>query len=469
MEPDQILMDEYYRCLKLLQLLIFSIISIIQGPLVLSMLLVLFFVPTASAFPEEMEFPHIGFQEFSQFILDNFNPTISLTSVLCMLFSITENPDLLTLHTRQQTTRFQGEHSTSVSAWIRCLAHLVQDKLSIDGSTLLKPSEEGPGVPNDQTITTLSIQLDAFAALLQLKPCDKNRRVKKKLKPVSYKKIKAVHIVCPVSFQCETQDCDPRSLQQATKPRDIPHVILIKGFTIYENCPVLTGKCTNCKTLYSADHERAPVGDESNKHTRVYLNSAKYLKVGQNIWVDRLFGNAVLCGMYNFHASAAAYTKFWNTAVWKMEARNSPKISHWQVWQTFVQESIRSIASSFALNLELEDGLPIDRITKEAFTILGERGIIQAAENHHCAECTQPYKSSADHISFYIPAATVGMDENTPVPALEVDTSHIQQAQSSQPGQNTGSTPSSSTSHADVRLVVLDGIVMGPNVWLYHF
>jgi len=62
MEPDQILMDEYYRCLKLLQLLIFSIISIIQGPLVLWMLLVLFFVPTASAFPEEMEFPHIGFQ-----------------------------------------------------------------------------------------------------------------------------------------------------------------------------------------------------------------------------------------------------------------------------------------------------------------------------------------------------------------------------------------------------------------------
>jgi len=152
-----------------------------------------------------------------------------------------------------------------------------------------------------------------------------------------------------------------------------------------------------------------------------------------------------------------------------MEARNSPKISHQQVWQTLVQESIWSIASSFALNLELEDGLPIDWITKEAFTIWGERGSIWAAENHHCAECTQPYKSSADCISFYTPAVTIGMDENTPVPALEVDTNHIQQAQSSQPGQNTGSTPSSSTSHADVRLVVLDGIVMGPNVWLYHF
>jgi hypothetical protein len=63
---------------------------------------------------------------------------------------------------------------------------------------------------------------------------------------------------------------------------------------------------------------------------------------------------------------------------------------------------------------------------------LGERGITRTAENHHCAECTQPYKSSADHISFYDPAATVGIDENVSVPQLEVNTSLIQQAQSAQ-------------------------------------
>jgi len=34
------------------------------------------------------------------------------------------------------------------------------------------------------------------------------------------------------------------------------------------------------------------------------------------------------------------------------------------------------------LNLELEDGLTIDQITKQAFAILGEKGIIRAAENH---------------------------------------------------------------------------------------
>jgi hypothetical protein len=281
--------------------------------------MVLFFVPTASALQEEMEFPDIPFAEFSQFILEIFSPAISLASVLCMLFSITENPDLLA---------FKGENKTSISAWIRCLSRSVQDKLSTGGNTLLKASEEGPNISNDQTITSLSMRLDAFAALLQLKPCDKSGRVKRKLKPVSHNKIKAVHIICPVSFQCETLDCNPRSLQQITKTRDIPHVTLIKGFTIYDNCPVLTGKCPDCRTLYSADHERAPVGKESEQHTKVYLNSAKYLKVGQNIWVDRLFGNAVVCGIYNFHASAAAYTEFWNTAFWKMQAGNSPKISH---------------------------------------------------------------------------------------------------------------------------------------------
>jgi len=168
--------------------------------------------------------------------------------------------------------------------------------------------------------------------------------------------------------------------------------------------------------------------------------------------------------MYSFHTSTAAYTEFWNNAVWKMQLRTSPKISHRQIWQTFVQESIRSIASSFDLNLELEDGLAINQITKQAFAILGEKGIIRAAENHTCSECTQPYKPSSDHISFYDSAATVGIDENSLVPQL--DSGNIQQVQSSQSMHQTKSTHNPLIAHADVRLVVLDGIVMGPSVGL---
>ena len=221
-------------------------------------------LPMASALPEETPFPDISFQEFSQFISQNFNPTISLASVLCMLFSITENPDLLALHTRQQNARFPGEHSTMVSAWIWCLSRSIQNKLCVNGKTLLNASEEGPNVPNDQTITILGTKLDTLADILQLKPFVKNGKVKKKLLPTSYKAIEAVHVICPDSFQCETLNCKPCSLQQITKARDIPSVTLIKGFTIYENCPLLTGKCQDCKTLYLADHEWAPMENDPN-------------------------------------------------------------------------------------------------------------------------------------------------------------------------------------------------------------
>jgi len=77
-------------------------------------------------------------------------------------------------------------------------------------------------------------------------------------------------------------------------------VILIKGSEIYENVQVLAGYCPSCKTEYLADCEC--VWQDNNRHTRVYLNSAKYLKVDQSLWVK----NAVLNEMYSFHASASA-------------------------------------------------------------------------------------------------------------------------------------------------------------------
>ena len=40
----------------------------------------------------------------------------------------------------------------------------------------------------------------------------------------------------------------------------------------------------------------------------------KCMKIGQSTWVDRTFGNGVVSGMHSFHASAAAYTDYWNNA-----------------------------------------------------------------------------------------------------------------------------------------------------------
>ena len=86
-------------------------------------------------------------------------------------------------------------------------------------------------------------------------------------------------------------------------------VTLIKGQTVYQDVPVLTGKCTNCKTLYAADHERfEDTSTIQNTFKRVYLNSAKYLKIGQSIWADHGFAMAAINAIYNFHASASAFS-----------------------------------------------------------------------------------------------------------------------------------------------------------------
>ncbi|KAF8223494.1 hypothetical protein L208DRAFT_1316559, partial [Tricholoma matsutake] len=270
---------------------------------------VLAFLPCARAAADTIPFPNISFDEFSRFIKDNFNSAISLASVLCMVFSMTENPELLALHARQQKGRFDGENSVAVTAWIKCLSWSIQDKLGNDGSLLLKESNS---TSVDAQITTLGMQLDAMAKLLQLHPSNKHGKVKYKLKPVSYKAIEGVHIICPNSFQCTTHSCNPCSLQQVTRLHDIPLVILIKGFNIYEDCPVLAGKCTQCDMTYYADHECAPMEGRERKYSHVYLNSARYLKVGQNIWVDWGFSHAVISGVYHFHASVASYAEYWN-------------------------------------------------------------------------------------------------------------------------------------------------------------
>ena len=90
--------------------------------------------------------------------------------------------------------------------------------------------------------------------------------------------------------------------------------------------------------------------------------------------MDWLFSNSVLCGIYHFHASASAYAEFWNDAVWKLQPGNSRKITRHQIRHTFVQESIRSLASCSHVNLELEDGLALAQVTNKHFLFWVTRG-----------------------------------------------------------------------------------------------
>ena len=298
-------------------------------------------------------------------------------------------------------------------------------------------------------------------------------------------------------MQCQTQSCNGRSFHINTRGRDIPKATLIKGSKIHEEVHVLSGKCPQCKTIYYADHETsAPIDKDSgdDNGTKVYLNNAKYLKVGQSVWVDRVFSGGVINGIYHFHASSSAFAEFWNDAFWSSQKTQSKKISQRQIWHTFVQESMRMVAKSSGVTLETENDIPIEQVTKEAFIQLGDNGVIKCAQNHSCSECTHKYKETADRITGDDPAAVLGVDENHQVPALvgegaelavqdaaqarlnarlaaqarsnaddAMDVDESSQSSSSDEDIDASSQNSSSSEEASpVTLVVIDGVVMGP-------
>jgi hypothetical protein len=95
--------------------------SIIFGGLLL--------LPTVSALPDASNFPDISFKDFNQFIQEYFGSDITLSQVLVVLFTLTENTGLLSLHARQQNPKYPGEARSSPSAWIKCLARGLQERL----------------------------------------------------------------------------------------------------------------------------------------------------------------------------------------------------------------------------------------------------------------------------------------------------------------------------------------------------
>ena len=387
--------------------------------------ILIWLLPSVSAMSVQgaQEFPNVTFKVFNDFVMENFSSKVSLGTVLLLLFTVTENTELLSLHGRQQKRTYSEEYSTQTTGWIKALARGVKSRLQEDARKIFKKNDR----PNsdDYLITSLTVMLDRLAKALNLMPFNEDDVFTGKLQPINHEHIQPVRVICPDAVVCLSAQCQPRSLIQATRDRDIPRVTLIKENKIWHNVQVLTGKCSGCNTTYSADHERFSVGD--NQWKRVYLNSAQYLKVGQSTWIDRQFGNGVVNAMYSFHASAAAYTEYWNNSFGSADFN----VTRRQIWQSFIQESLRTISSDGQVDLELSDNLSIDDVTQEAFKYLGESGKIGAAKNHSCSECTQKYKHSADDI--------------------EHEHANVEESEE----------------YAPVKLVVMDGIVMGPTHCAY--
>ena len=242
---------------------------------------------------------------------------------------------------------------------------------------------------------------------------------------------------------------------QHSDPNKVATTTLIKGSENFKDVAILSGKCFSCKTHYFADHENYP--QVGGSHRRVYLNNAKYLKVGKSLHVDQTFSNAVVNGTYSFHASVAAYAEFWTNSYGK---QGSLKIEGHQIWQAFVHETVRTIAQASGVTFETNDNPSIDDFTHDVFAILGEDSAMRLSDKHTCSECTQEHKAVADFLPAANDAAAVlGVGENQPVPQLDAAaTEELQNlAESDDPMDvDTGNQP------AMVNMVVIDGIVMGP-------
>lgn len=205
-----------------------------------------------AASTEQQKFPNIPFKLFSEFVEDNFSSKISLSTVLLVLLTLTNNTELLSLHARQKNPVYPGEYKTPVTAWIQALAQGIEDRLGKKSRQLFKKSEQEKRNKNSNN-KILGPKLDSMAQLLDLYPYTPDGIFQGKLKPVSHKKISPVLFICPASVVCETTTCPPQSLRLVSFDRDALSVVLIQGTTAIKHVTVLTGICRQCRTIYCAD------------------------------------------------------------------------------------------------------------------------------------------------------------------------------------------------------------------------
>ena len=222
-------------------------------------------------YASQRDFPNISFQSFSPFISSTFHHDISLETVLFLLFSLTENTDLLNLHSRQQQKLYPSERGKLFTGWMIALVNALHDHLDEETTSHLF-------LISDQEYDRdklLGDKLHNMAQKLKLLPYTKSNQFKpKRVEPISHERIKPVHLLCPRTFTCTTANCTPRALLQCTKDRDIPHTKLIIGTTIHENVPVLTGRCPLCDTQYAADRECFLDPNDNTTWKRLYTNNA---------------------------------------------------------------------------------------------------------------------------------------------------------------------------------------------------
>jgi hypothetical protein len=320
------------------------------------LILFLSFLPTTLAAPKTSAFPQISFTIFSTFIQDTLPSDVSLSTVLLLILTLVENTDLLNLHHRQKHPKYPGEkQGGGDTGWMRALAHALKSRISLSS---LFP------IPEDAALKKTAQWLDDLAEVLDLTTYSSSGKFRQLLKHVSLEAITPVRTICPPNPSCNTESCAPYHLNNITISSSMAPVSLILGTHVHTGY-VLGGECSHCLTHYYADHESFRPDASSPQRAKFYLNDARFLQIGQSIWADRIFTRSILQAIYTFHGSANTCMLFWNRSF----ARTGPRtrtLSRRQIWETFTQESIRTVAQSqkrdFTLPATAKNEVVLDQV-----------------------------------------------------------------------------------------------------------
>ncbi|KAF9496940.1 hypothetical protein BDN71DRAFT_1505388 [Pleurotus eryngii] len=299
------------------------------------------------------------------------------------------------------------------------LVRAVKAKLSDNNFASLFNRDDTQALQTSQQhITMAGKKLSRFSLSLSLASHTSIGVLKCKLRPISTTSVQPIILITPMDMACPTLTCNKHSLTQELCERDTSQVTLLQGGQYFENVPVLAGCCSICRTLYWADYERFT--QDNSDDVCLYLNDAKYLKVGKSVWVDRLVSRAIVNANYSFHTSTAAITEFWHFS-FVQPSGVTFKLSCRQVWKAFVAESIHHMASIDNREIVFESNLSINALVAAVYAELGDGGIVRSAVGHSCDECCHAFKDVADVIPRQPddPAAVVGHDENHVVPDYE--------------------------------------------------
>lgn len=147
-----------------LVLVLFQLLGcVLKSPVVVQILLLSIF-PSVVASSGSSPFPKILFIDFSKFVSSNFGPSISLATALVLFFTITDNPELINLHARQQNPELSNENEVKLTGWIKSLSRSLLDHLGTQKESLFTSEDT---VSTDlQQVIALSKKLDKFAKIL---------------------------------------------------------------------------------------------------------------------------------------------------------------------------------------------------------------------------------------------------------------------------------------------------------------